>query len=81
MPPIQLFSLVDPYVFMQDTQFQDVKRMLYNSELPILKEMFPEVSFNKVSQPRGTHLILNVYVHVGVQEDIAFKFDLVIKLK
>ena len=27
----------------QDTQFQDLKRMLYNSEMDILKEMFPEV--------------------------------------
>ena len=27
----------------QDTQFQDLKRMLYNSEMEILKEMFPEV--------------------------------------
>jgi myosin-1 len=26
----------------KDTQFQDLKRMLYNSEMDILKEMFPE---------------------------------------
>ena len=27
----------------QDTQFQDLKRMLYNSDMALLKEMFPEV--------------------------------------
>ena len=28
----------------QDVPLHDLKRMLYNSTLPILKEMFPEVS-------------------------------------
>ena len=38
-----MFNIIN-YNVMQDEPFHDFKRILYNCKLPILKEMFPEVS-------------------------------------
>ena len=35
--------LPGPIPIPQDTQFQDLKRLLYNSDNPLMKELFPDV--------------------------------------
>lgn len=59
---LAILYLLHTYTVLQDTQFQDLKRMLYNCELPALKEMFPEVSNTELEFV--ANLTLDIYFNV-----------------
>ena len=61
---LAILYLLHTYTVLQDTQFQDLKRMLYNCELPALKEMFPEVSNTELEIV--ANLTLDIYFNVNI---------------
>ena len=57
------------YTTLQDTELNDIKRVLFNCKLPILKEMFPDVSWLATRQACveyyvPTHKAISVIINV-----------------